>query len=117
MLRIENEAVPEGNDSVPQQEEFGSGQPTLEEVCWVIEVAINTIVLRSPFFAFCTPKSRPLQQSKNKKRLNVCVNEMALFGPYAGVAKGKTFFISDGSKGGLNARRDSGPTGYGCASH
>ena len=30
MLRKENEAVPEGNGSVPQQEEFGSDQATLE---------------------------------------------------------------------------------------
>ena len=28
----ENEAVPEGNGPVPQKEEFGSGQPTLEDV-------------------------------------------------------------------------------------
>ena len=32
-------------------------------------------------------------------RLNLCVNEIALFGPYAAVVKGKTFFNSDGSKG------------------
>ena len=32
MLRKESEAVPEGNGPVPQQEEFGSGQPTLEDV-------------------------------------------------------------------------------------
>ena len=30
MQRKESEAVPEGNDPVPQQEEFGSGEPTLE---------------------------------------------------------------------------------------
>ena len=29
MLRKESEAVPEGNDPVQQQDEFGSGQPTL----------------------------------------------------------------------------------------
>ena len=32
MLRKESEAVPEGNGPLPQQEDFGSGQPTLEEV-------------------------------------------------------------------------------------
>ena len=33
MLRKESEAaVPEGNGLVPQQDEFGSGQPTLEDV-------------------------------------------------------------------------------------
>ena len=43
-------------------------------------------------------------------RLNVCVSEIAPFGPYAAVAKGKTTFDSDDSKGGLSARQDSGPT-------
>ena len=33
MPQKESEAVPEGNVSVPQQEEFGSGQPTLVDVC------------------------------------------------------------------------------------
>ena len=37
MLRKENEAGPEGNGPVPQQEEFGSGQPTLGEVCRMIK--------------------------------------------------------------------------------
>ena len=32
MLLKESEAVPKGNGPVPQQEEFGSGQPTLEDV-------------------------------------------------------------------------------------
>ena len=31
MLRMENKAVPEGNDPVPQQEEFGSGEITLAD--------------------------------------------------------------------------------------
>ena len=44
--------------------------------------------------------------------LNICVNDMALFGPYAAVVEGKTFFDSDGSKEGLPTRRDSGPTKY-----
>ena len=33
----ESEAVPEGNGPVPQQEEFGSGQPTLVDVYRKIE--------------------------------------------------------------------------------
>ena len=48
-------------------------------------------------------------------RSNVCVNEMALFGPFAAFVKGKTFFDSHGERGGLPTRRDSGPTRYGCA--
>ena len=32
MPRKESEAVPEGNGPVLQQEEFGSGEPTLEDV-------------------------------------------------------------------------------------
>ena len=32
MLRKAREAVPEGNDPVPQKEELGSGQPTMEDV-------------------------------------------------------------------------------------
>ena len=32
MLRKESETVLEGNSPIPQQEEFGSGQPTLEDV-------------------------------------------------------------------------------------
>ena len=59
-----------------------------------LKVAVNTIVPRSPIFAICTPKFRPLQ-AKNKMRLNICVNKMALFGRYAAVVKGKTFFFGD----------------------
>ena len=32
MLRRASEAVPEGNDPVPQKEKLGSGQPTMEDV-------------------------------------------------------------------------------------
>ena len=32
MLRKASEAVPEGNDPVPQKEELGSGQPTLADI-------------------------------------------------------------------------------------
>ena len=80
------------------------------------KVAVNTIVPRSPFFAFCTPKYR-LLQTQNEMRSTVCVNEMALFGPFAAFFKGKTFFDSHGEKGGLPTRRDSGPTRYGYALH
>ena len=41
MLRKENEAVLESNGPVPQQEEFGSGRPTLEEVCRMIKEALE----------------------------------------------------------------------------
>ena len=37
MPRKESEAVPEGNNLVPQQEEFGSGQPTLADVYRMME--------------------------------------------------------------------------------
>ena len=50
-------------------------------------------------------------------RSNVCVNEMALFGPFAAFVKGKTLFHSDGEKRGLPTRGDSGPIRYGCAAH
>ena len=33
-------------------------------------------------------------------RLNVCVNDMEPFGPFAAIIQGKTHFDSDGSKGG-----------------
>ena len=79
-----------------------------------LKVAINMIVPRSPFFASCTPKYRLLQTS-NKMRSNVCVNEIALFGPFAAFVKGKTFFDSHGENEGLPTRRDSRSTRYGCA--
>ena len=37
MPRKESEAVPEDNGLVHQREEFGSGQPTLEDVYRVLE--------------------------------------------------------------------------------
>ena len=37
MLRKESEVVPEGNCPVPQQEEFGSGEPTLADVYRLFE--------------------------------------------------------------------------------
>ena len=67
----------------------------LNESIPCIKVAVNTIVPRSPFFAFCTPKYRLLQTS-NKMRSNVCVNEIALFEPFAAFVKGKTFFDNHG---------------------
>ena len=41
MLRKENEVVPVGNGPVHQQEEFGSGQPTLNEVCRMFKEALE----------------------------------------------------------------------------
>ena len=32
MPRKESEAVPDGNGPIPQQEDFGSGEPTLAEI-------------------------------------------------------------------------------------
>ena len=37
MPRKDSEVVPEGNSPVHQREEFGSGQPTLEDVYRVLE--------------------------------------------------------------------------------
>ena len=37
MSRKESEAVPEGNGPVPQQGEFGSGQPTLDKLYRIIK--------------------------------------------------------------------------------
>ena len=37
MPRKESEAVPESNGSVPQQEEFGSGEPALVDVYRLFE--------------------------------------------------------------------------------
>ena len=37
MPRMENNVVPEGNDPVPQQKKFGSGQPTLVDAYRKIE--------------------------------------------------------------------------------
>ena len=37
MPRKESEAVPEGNGPVPQQEEFGPGEPTLADVYHLFE--------------------------------------------------------------------------------
>ena len=53
-----------------------------------IKVAVNTIVPRSPFFAFCTPKPRLLHTS-NKMRSSISVNEMALFGSFPPFVKAK----------------------------
>ena len=36
MSRKESGAVPVGNDPVPQQDELGPDQPTLEEICRMI---------------------------------------------------------------------------------
>ena len=41
MPRKESEAVPEGNSPVPQQEEFGSGEPTLAYVYRLFEEGLR----------------------------------------------------------------------------
>ena len=43
MPRKESGAVPEGNGPIPQQEEFGSGQPTLEGVYRLFEEGFKTM--------------------------------------------------------------------------
>ena len=43
MPRKESEVVPEGNRPVHQREEFGSGQPTLEDVYRVLEEEFRKI--------------------------------------------------------------------------
>ena len=41
MLRKASEAVPEGNDPVPQKEELGFGQPTMEDVYRMMKEAFD----------------------------------------------------------------------------
>ena len=41
MPRKESEVVPEGNGPVHQREEFGSGQPTLEDVYQMMKEALD----------------------------------------------------------------------------
>ena len=41
MLRKASEAVPEGNDAVPQKEELGSGQPKMEDVYRMMKEALD----------------------------------------------------------------------------
>ena len=41
MLRKASEAVPKGNDPVPQKEELGFGQPTTEDVCRRIKLMMS----------------------------------------------------------------------------
>ena len=43
MPRKEGQAVPEGNGPVPQQQKFGSGQPTLENFCRIMSEEIDKI--------------------------------------------------------------------------
>ena len=42
MPRKESDAVHEGNGPVPQQEEFGFGDPTLADVCRLFEHSIDS---------------------------------------------------------------------------
>ena len=79
-----------------------------------LKVAIFRIISLSSFVAFLYPKTSTVTNIKNV-RFDVCVNEMAPFGPQAVVTKGKATFDSNGSKGGMSTRRDSGTTKYECA--
>ena len=66
----------------------------------LFKAALYRIVPRSPFFAFCTPKYCRLHKLY-KMRLNVCFNEMALFGPFVALNKGCSSY---GRNGGQPAR-------------
>ena len=57
-----------GSDTLLQRSKLPTGTPALLagkpsyllKICFTLKVAVNTIVPRSPFFAFCTPKYRLL---------------------------------------------------------
>ena len=51
---------------------------------------VYTIVSRSPFFFVLYSKILPVTKmiSEYTMRLNICFNEMALFGPFAALIKG-----------------------------
>ena len=61
-----------------------NGDAGIFPVYYSLKAALYTIVPRSPFFCFLYSKILPV----TKKRLNVCYNEMALFGPFAALIKG-----------------------------
>ena len=66
---------------------------------WEFKAALYTIVPRSPFFCFLYSKILPV----TKMRLNVCFNEMALFGPFVALIKGCSSY---GRNGGQPTRGD-----------
>ena len=68
--------------------------------CRYLKAELYTIVPRSPFFSFLYSKILPV----TKMRLNVCFNEMALFGLFVALIKGCS---SCGRNGGQPTRRDS----------
>ena len=72
--------------------------------------AVRRIISRSPLNTLCSTKNRRLA-IQNKMQLNICVSEMALFGPFAAVISGEMVSDSDGTKGGLPTRRDRSPLG------
>ena len=50
-------------------------------------------------------------------QLDVCVNEVALLGPFEGVVKARITFDSEDKEEGLPTRRDDGPTRYESVPH
>ena len=66
---------------------------------YMFQAALYTIVPRSPFFAFLYSKILPV----TKMRLNVCFNEMALFGLFAALIKACNSY---GRNGGQFTRGD-----------
>ena len=69
-----------------QKKNTPRGKQTSYVLYYSLKAALYTIIPRSPFLAFCTPKHCRLQK-RYKMRLNVCFNEMALFGPFAALIK------------------------------
>ena len=58
------------------------------------KAAVYRIISQSPLFVLCSTKNRRLQKY-NKMHLNVCVNEIASFGPFAAIVKGEMTFDID----------------------
>ena len=68
MLWKASEAVPEGNDPVPQKEELGSGQPTMEDV--YRPCCINTVTLGETQSSVNKRLETKVQRLELYKRLN-----------------------------------------------
>ena len=62
MPRKESEVVPEGNGPVHQREEFGFGQPTLEDVYRVLEEGFRKIA------SYLDQMNRKLKEIMDEKR-------------------------------------------------
>ena len=67
MPRKESEAVPEGNSPVPQQEEFGSGEPTVADVYRLFEEGLRKM---DSYF------------DRWNRKLDEILDEMRVMGPH-----------------------------------